>query len=64
LRTDVGGFGVGSDLTWQTILGVGWGFTESGQLDLGWRFLDVDYDGNFAFDAQYSGPMLGLIWTF
>ena len=63
LRGDVGGFGAGSELTWQTAVAFGWRFSEAGKLDLGWRYLDLQYEEDFTFDTQYSGPTLGLTWS-
>jgi hypothetical protein len=64
-RGDVGGFGVGSDLSWQV-----WGlfdyrFNESSSLVFGWRHLDWDYDGGrFKLDAHMSGPVIGARFRF
>ena len=66
---DIGGFGAGSDLTWNATALVGWGFLERVRVWLGWRVLDVDYDdGNgasrFEFDAIMSGPIAGCAFVF
>jgi len=65
LRGDVGGFGVGSDLTWNVTALLGYRLSETTTLAIGYRHLDIDYaNGNFEFDAQFSGPYLGLSFRF
>ena len=62
---DIGGFGVGSDLTWSVLGLVGYRITDSTTALLGWRHLAVDYeDGGFLFDVGLSGPVLGVSFTF
>jgi hypothetical protein len=69
LRGDIGGFGVGSDFSWQAIgaygfeLGTYQGITFSGVV--GYRALYVDYvqgEGRrrYEFDMLQHGPILGL----
>jgi hypothetical protein len=63
LRGDVGGFGVGSEFTWQALAVLGWSFADSWQLDLGYRAIDIDYEGDdLEFDGVIYGPLLGLAW--
>jgi hypothetical protein len=67
LRGDVGGFGVGSDFSWQAVARVSWEFSESAWLTLGYRVVDVDYrDGSgsdeFRYDVTTSGFLLGVIF--
>lgn len=68
LRGDVGGFGVGSDFTWQTMATVDWrmfrgsGYTVDAYI--GYRALSVDYSKGagttlYRFDAVQHGPVLG-----
>jgi len=66
---DIGGFGAGSDLTWNVTTLLGWRFFEEATLWLGYRVLDVDYDkgsgtGQFEFDAVMSGPTAGCALRF
>lgn len=62
---DVGGFGVGSDLSWQVFGGVGYQFTSWFSATLGYRYLHVDYkDGEFAADLNVQGALLGLGFRF
>ncbi|HET9253506.1 MAG TPA: hypothetical protein VFP58_15440 [Candidatus Eisenbacteria bacterium] len=44
LHGDIGGFGVGSDLTWQAHPYVDWVFMPNASLQAGYRWLDVDYE--------------------
>lgn len=61
LSADLGGFGVGSELTWQLTAAVGYSFTESLAGLLGYRYLDYDYDDDgFVYDVAQSGLALGL----
>ena len=65
LRGDIGGFGVGSDLTWNLVGMVDFKPWKHVSLFGGYRALYQDYStgsGNseFAFDATMHGPLLGL----
>jgi hypothetical protein len=73
LRGDIGGFGVGSDFSWQAVGGYGFdfgtyqGITFSGVI--GYRALSVDYtqgEGRrrYEFDIVQHGPILGLSMRF
>jgi len=69
LRGDVGGFGVGSEFSWQGIARVDWQCSENFALNVGYRYVDVDYeDGSgtdeFRYDVATSGPMVGLTFGF
>ena len=58
---DVGGFGVGADLTWQVVASAGYAITKSIDAVIGYRYLAVDFeDGDFAYDIATSGFGLGL----
>lgn len=57
---DIGGFGVGSELTWQLFGGLSWQASESVRVEAGYRHLDIDYDhDHFIFDASMSGFAAG-----
>ena len=73
LRGDVGGFGVGSDFTWQVIATYDFqmctcsGYVVDGYL--GYRALSVDYEqgsGNnkYVYDVLQHGPVLGVTVRF
>jgi len=61
LNGDAGGFGVGSQLTWQTYAGVGKEFKKKYSVLLGYRYLDVDYkSGGFLYDVHMNGLQAGF----
>jgi opacity protein-like surface antigen len=67
--TEIGGFGAGSDFTWQVFPTVGYKFTDRFSLEVGYRWLDLDYkagEGNerFAYDVLTQGPVGGLAFRF
>jgi hypothetical protein len=67
--TEIGGFGVGSDFAWQIFPTLGWKLTDRFSLEVGYRWLDMDYstgDGNerFAYDVLTQGPIGGLAFRF
>jgi hypothetical protein len=69
LRGDVGGFAIGSDLTWQVFPYVNWRFTEWGSLQAGYRWLYMDYEtgsgaSRFEYDMMNQGAQLGFTFHF
>jgi opacity protein-like surface antigen len=57
---DVGGFGVGSELSWQAIAGVNYEFSKTVTGKFGYRYMSVDYDKvGFRYDMANSGLYLG-----
>ena len=64
-QADVGGFGVGSDLTWQALATFNYAFTDHMSASVGYKILHVDYDsGGHVFDTTLSGPVLGFTYRF
>jgi hypothetical protein len=60
-KSDIGGFGVGSDIAWTMQATVGYQFTEKVSAELGYRHLQTDYeDGNFTYDMASTGIYTGL----
>lgn len=58
---DVGGFGVGTDLSYQVLATIGWKVSSSVGIGLGWRQLGMDFDEpDLAMDVDFSGPLLGM----
>lgn len=58
---DIGGFGVESDLTWQVALTAGYSITESIDLMVGYRHLDIDNEDNdLTYDGANKGFQIGL----
>lgn len=65
-KADVGGFGVGSELVWQIYAALGWNLKANTSIELGWRHMDIDYNGRngFAYDVAMSGVQMGLTFRF
>ncbi len=68
-RGDVGGFGVGSDLTWQAFPFLGWQVSKSFAVQAGYRMVDTNYEtgsgaGRFKYDMLSHGPQLGATLSF
>lgn len=62
---DIGGFGVGSDFTWQAAVTANYQMRDAAYLSVGWRHLSVDYsDGGTEFKGAMTGPLLGLTLQF
>lgn len=66
-RGDIGGFGIGdaSDFTWNLVLGFQYRLSDQWGLDVGWRWLDYDYDtgsgaSEFEYDVLMQGPFFGF----
>jgi opacity protein-like surface antigen len=61
----IGGFGVGSDLEWGGSAGVNYQIGDTISLAAGYRYLSIDYDdGDFVYDVDQHGPMIGLTISF
>ena len=58
---DVGGFGVGSKITYQAIAGANWEFARSFTAKFGYRYMYQKYDkNNFLWDVAAHGAYIGL----
>ena len=58
---DVGGFGAGSDVTYQAIAGVNWQFSKTFAAKVGYRYFYQDYENDgFVWDMAAHGAYLGL----
>jgi hypothetical protein len=69
VRGDVGGFGIGSDLTWSLVGSVQYHVSRHVSLGGGYRALDIDYtQGSGAnrggLDVLMHGPLLGAVFRF
>ena len=69
VRGDIGGFGVGSDFSWNVLGVVEYEFAPNVALIAGYRALAVDYTEGagadaFEFDVTLHGPILGLAIRF
>ncbi|MBL9136147.1 MAG: hypothetical protein JNK85_09780 [Verrucomicrobiales bacterium] len=68
-RGDVGGFGVGSDLTWQAFPFLTWQISHSFSTHLGYRLVLTDYEtgsgrDRFRYDMLSHGPQVGATFRF
>jgi hypothetical protein len=69
IYSEVGGFGAGSKFTWQIYPAVGVMLGKGVSLDLGYRWLDINYttgegDTTFAYDVLTRGPVMGVGFRF
>lgn len=69
LIADVGGFGAGSELTWQVFPTVGVQVSKRASIEAGYRWLSVDYETGsgahaFEYDVLYQGPVVGFTFRF
>ncbi len=69
LRGDIGGFGAGSDLTWNVVGGFEHDIAPGTSLVVGYRILDIDYErgsgsDKIVFDTQFRGPIIGFTFRF
>jgi len=63
LTAEAGGFGVGSDRTYQAMAEAGFDINALLRLRFGYRWLEVDYDDGFVFDAVSDGALVGLTFS-
>jgi opacity protein-like surface antigen len=62
---DAGGFGVGSDFTWQGLAGLEYAMSESFIASVGYRYMKIDYDqGGFRYDMANDGLYAGMTMAF
>lgn len=65
VHADIGGFGVGSDSTWQVVATANYQINKALHLSAGYRHLAVDRDEpGTRIDISMSGPLLGVTWRF
>lgn len=66
---DLGGFGIGSDFTWQAKPYVGYRFSKLFEMSVAYRWIGIDYEtgsdrDKFKYDMTISGPEIGLLFHF
>jgi hypothetical protein len=62
---DIGGFGAGSEFTWQGTVTANYQATDSFYISAGWRHLYLDYsDGGTEFEGAMTGPVIGASLRF
>lgn len=64
-RGDIGGFGVGSDFSWQIQAYAGYRFSKLFQATIGYRYIGIDYDSGedrerFVYDIDTYGLVIRL----
>lgn len=60
-KADVGGFGVGSDFTWQGEAALGWQLTARVSAEVGYRALGIDYEQDgLTYDTLTHGAQITL----
>lgn len=60
-KADIGGFGVGADLTWTAEVALGWHLTTRIYSEVGYRALGVDYEKDgLTYDMITHGPQVTL----
>jgi hypothetical protein len=70
LRGDLGGFGIGSDFTWQAQANVGYRFSKLFQASVGYRYLAIDYNNEeqgsdrLLYDIDTYGGVVRLGFNF
>jgi hypothetical protein len=61
----IGGAGVGSDITWDLMGGLGYQWTEKFSTVLGYRAIGVDYENDgFEWDLTQQGVVFGGVFSF
>lgn len=64
-QADVGGFSVGSKISWQALAAFQYAVTKNSALSVGYKYQSVDYrDDGHVFDTQMQGPLLGVSFRF
>lgn len=66
---NIGGFGVGSDISLQVRPMLNFGISGSTTIDVGYQWVYMDYESGsglnrFAYDVMTEGPILGITFTF
>ena len=62
---DIGGFGVGSEFTWQAIATLDWRVSDWISASVGYRWIQIDYESSRAtIDLDMSGPIIGASFRF
>jgi hypothetical protein len=69
VKGDLGGFGLGSNFTWQVQAYAGYRFSKLFQLTAGYKILSIDYDKGtdterFIYNVNTSGPVIRFGFNF
>ncbi|MCJ7465340.1 MAG: hypothetical protein MUO53_01430 [Maribacter sp.] len=65
-RFDVGGFGIGSKISWKLNLLIGYQISDLSSWHIGYQGYDVNYEGNnsFMYDIYTGGFITGFNFNF
>ena len=64
-QADVGGFGIGSEITWSVNATANYIVTRNLSVSAGYQVLKINYDhAGRVYDVRLNGPMLGASWRF
>jgi hypothetical protein len=62
---DIGGFGVGSELTWQVFATLDWRITDNFSASAGFRWIHIEYEeGRSTINLDMAGPIIGASLRF
>ena len=62
---DIGGFGAGSDFTWEVYAGLDYAFTDHISAVAGFRYISINYEeGGTDLKLDTYGPVLGATLRF
>jgi opacity protein-like surface antigen len=62
---DIGGFGAGSEFTWEIFAGLDYALSKRLSANAGFRYISIDYDsGKAEVDLDMYGPLLGMTLRF
>jgi hypothetical protein len=66
---EIGGFGAGSNFTWQLFPTLGVNVSKRTSIEFGYRWLDIDYASGenetlFTYDVLTQGPVMGFAFRF
>ena len=63
---DIGGFGAGSEFTWEVFGGLDYAFTDTISANAGFRYLSIDYETSSKADVKMEiyGPVIGMTVRF
>lgn len=65
VNADIGGFNVGSKLSWSALSTINYSFNSSWTASVGYKYLSVNYDRNDrVFDTRLSGPVMAVTYRF
>lgn len=69
IKGDIGGFGIGSEFTWQIQADAGYKFSDLFHLMVGYRYIGIDYETGsgqdyFAYNIDTFGPEIRLGFRF